>query len=134
MLFKVEITNGNLLHSWRNYGVKRTSDDADLIKMFIKRHDLKIFYDEDDAGDIDVTFTQTNTTHLENVQVQLLEAGDSTKTDVNKNEEQNTPCSKGSGKRSADLDDCDIVDYKDDGEMSINKPVKLKCVKIEKDA
>lgn len=42
MLFKVEITNGNLLHSWRNYGVKRTSDDADLIKMFIKRHDLKV--------------------------------------------------------------------------------------------
>ncbi len=42
MLFKVEITNGNLLHGWRNYGVKRTSDDADLINQFIKRHDLKV--------------------------------------------------------------------------------------------
>jgi hypothetical protein len=42
MLFKVEITNGNLLHNWRNYGVKRTSDDADLIQLFIKKYNVKV--------------------------------------------------------------------------------------------
>lgn len=46
MLFKVEITDWNLVHNWQNYGVKRTSDDADLIKMFIEKHNIKvvIFY------------------------------------------------------------------------------------------
>jgi hypothetical protein len=44
MLFKVEVTEGNLHHSWRNYGVKRTSDDSDLISPFVKRHNLKVFF------------------------------------------------------------------------------------------
>jgi len=44
MLFKVEVTNGNLHHSWHNYGVKRTSDDSDLISQFVKRHNLKVFF------------------------------------------------------------------------------------------
>lgn len=35
MLFKVEITDGNLAHNWRNYAVKLTYDNADLIKQFI---------------------------------------------------------------------------------------------------
>jgi hypothetical protein len=34
MLFKVEVTDGNLVHGWRNYSVKRTSDDVDLIGHF----------------------------------------------------------------------------------------------------
>jgi hypothetical protein len=42
MLFKVEITEGNLRHNWRNYGVKRTSDDGELIAKFIKQYDLKV--------------------------------------------------------------------------------------------
>lgn len=40
MLFKVEVTDGNLHHSWRNYGVKRTLDDSELIKQFMMRHKL----------------------------------------------------------------------------------------------
>lgn len=32
MLFKVELTDGNLAHNWRNYSVKRVTDDKDLIK------------------------------------------------------------------------------------------------------
>lgn len=28
MLFKVGITDGNLMHNWRNYAVKRTSDES----------------------------------------------------------------------------------------------------------
>jgi len=42
MLFKVEITDGNLLHGWRNYAVKRTSDDVDLIKRFKTLHNIKV--------------------------------------------------------------------------------------------
>jgi len=42
MLFKVEITDANLVHSWRNYGVKRTSDDADLIKKFTEKYNIKV--------------------------------------------------------------------------------------------
>lgn len=134
MLFKVEITNGNLLHDWQNYGVKRTSNDADLIKKFVKHHDLKIVDVDDDAGDIDLALTQKESLPKENVQVQLLEAGDSSKSDVNQVVGQHTPSSKGSGKRSADKDDSDVLGSNDDGERSINKPSKLKCVKIVKDA
>lgn len=70
MLFKVEISNGNLLHGWQNYGVKRTSNDADLIKKFVKHHDLKIVDVDDDAGDIDLALTQKESLPKENVQVQ----------------------------------------------------------------
>jgi len=42
MLFKVEITYGNLLHSWRNYAIKRTSDDANLIGRFKTLHNVKV--------------------------------------------------------------------------------------------
>jgi hypothetical protein len=59
----------------------------------------------------------------------LLEAGDSTKTAVNEKDEGQTPGTKSGGKRSAD-----IVGVEEIGERSINKPVKLKCVKIEKNA
>jgi len=42
MLFKVEITDGNLKHNWRNYTVKRTSNDPDLIKKFVDLHKIKV--------------------------------------------------------------------------------------------
>ena len=42
MLFKVEITDGNLKHNWRNYTVKRTSDDPDLIKQFVALHNIEV--------------------------------------------------------------------------------------------
>jgi hypothetical protein len=64
----------------------------------------------------------------------LLEAGDSTKTAVNEKDEGQTPGTKSGGKRSADAEDSDIVGVEEIGERSINKPVKLKCVKIEKNA
>jgi hypothetical protein len=44
MLFKVEITKGNLLHNWRNYGVKRTSDDKELITRFITHHQIEVVF------------------------------------------------------------------------------------------
>lgn len=57
MLFKVDITNGNLLHNWRNYGVKRTSDDAELIQMFIKKHNVKVIMA---SGSLDSMFPPIN--------------------------------------------------------------------------
>lgn len=42
MLFKVEITDGNLLHGWRNYSVKRTYDDVDLIGRFKVLHNAEV--------------------------------------------------------------------------------------------
>jgi hypothetical protein len=42
MLFKVEITNGNLKHNCTNYVVKRTSDNADLINQFIAHHKIEV--------------------------------------------------------------------------------------------
>jgi len=44
MLFKVEITNGNLLHNWRNYAVRRTSDDKELITRFIAHHKIEVVF------------------------------------------------------------------------------------------
>lgn len=64
MLFKVEITDWNLVHNWRNYGVKRTSDDADLIKGFIEKHNIKIA-EEDDSCNNNVPLTQIGETQLE---------------------------------------------------------------------
>jgi hypothetical protein len=42
MLFKVEVTDGNLAHGWRNYSVKRSSDDVDLIGRFKVLHNAKV--------------------------------------------------------------------------------------------
>lgn len=44
MLFKVEVTDANLLHNWRNYVVKRTTDDADIIKRFKILHNIKVIF------------------------------------------------------------------------------------------
>jgi hypothetical protein len=42
ILFKVEITDENLKHNWRNYAVKRTSDNVDLINQFIAHHKIEV--------------------------------------------------------------------------------------------
>jgi hypothetical protein len=42
MLFKVEITDGNIAHNWRNYTVRRICDDSDVIKQFVELHDIKV--------------------------------------------------------------------------------------------
>jgi hypothetical protein len=42
MLFKVELTDGNLAHNWRNYSVKCATDDKDLIKKFMTLHKIKV--------------------------------------------------------------------------------------------
>jgi hypothetical protein len=42
MLFKVEVGDGNLLHGWRNYSVKRTSDDKDLIERFKTLNNVQV--------------------------------------------------------------------------------------------
>jgi hypothetical protein len=41
MLFKVEVTDGNLLHNWRNYAVKRTTADVEIIQRFMTLHNIK---------------------------------------------------------------------------------------------
>ncbi|KEH29259.1 replication factor-A carboxy-terminal domain protein [Medicago truncatula] len=145
MLFKVDITNGNLLHNWRNYGVKRTSDDAELIQMFIKKHNVKVIEDDDEAAAIDVHVTQEaalakevptieggDSNMIKSLEGPAIEGDDSNKSLVNQQDGELTPCSKVGGKRSADQDVSDVAIVAEVGERSINKPVKLKSVKIEK--
>ena len=42
MLFKVEVAEGNLIHNWRSYAVKRVTDDVDMIKRFMVLHSIKV--------------------------------------------------------------------------------------------
>ncbi|RHN73584.1 hypothetical protein MtrunA17_Chr2g0300061 [Medicago truncatula] len=42
MLFKVEVADGNLIHNWRSYDVKRISDDGDMTKRFMVPHNIKV--------------------------------------------------------------------------------------------
>jgi hypothetical protein len=44
MLFKVEVSDGNINRKWRNYGVKRATDDVEVINEFIKKYNLKVFF------------------------------------------------------------------------------------------
>lgn len=40
MLFKVEVSDGNVNRKWRNYGVKKATDDVEIIDEFIKKYSL----------------------------------------------------------------------------------------------
>lgn len=42
MLFKVEVGDGNLIHNWRSYAVKRITDDEDAVKRFMVLHNIKV--------------------------------------------------------------------------------------------
>ena len=44
MLFKVEVSDGNINRKWRNYGVKRATDDVEVINEFIKKYNLQFFF------------------------------------------------------------------------------------------
>jgi len=77
------------------------------------------------------------------LQIQQIECVDSSKSagnqkssDVNQetasaNDDEQTPCSKAVGKRSAEKDRPDLKVYDLDGAESATKMVKLKCVKTE---
>ncbi|KEH33752.1 DUF223 domain protein [Medicago truncatula] len=121
----------NAVPSWRNYGVKRTTDDPDLISQFSKRHNLKITIDDDEDCGEDVALTQAA---VLSENVKMIEGGDSNKTELDQKECEKTPCSKSGEKRSADADVSVEVGIDILGERSINKPRKLKSVKIEKAA
>jgi hypothetical protein len=43
MLFKVEVGEGNLLHNWRNYVVKRTTAEEDVINQFAVFHNIEVY-------------------------------------------------------------------------------------------
>ncbi|RHN41361.1 putative nucleic acid-binding protein [Medicago truncatula] len=129
MLFKVEITDWNLVHNWRNHGVKRTSDDADLIKRFIEKHNIKEIAEEDDSCNNNVPLTQIGEARLES---RLIEFGDSTKTGNDLVDNEQTPGSKSGGKRFADAEDSAILGTEEIGDRSINKLQKMICVKVEK--
>jgi hypothetical protein len=57
MLFKVEITDGNLMHNWRNYAVKRTSDDSNLMNQFVTLHNITMVKS---PADLDVFIDKKN--------------------------------------------------------------------------
>jgi hypothetical protein len=44
MLFKVEVSDGNVNRKWRNYGVKRATDEVEVIDEFIKKYNIKVFF------------------------------------------------------------------------------------------
>lgn len=77
MLFKVEVTDANLLHNWRNYVVKRTTDDADIIKRFKILHNIKIYEEEEEADRHDVMLAIGENVTPEK---RLIEDGGSSKT------------------------------------------------------
>lgn len=56
-------------------------------------------------------------------------SGDSTKTESKSNEDENTPSSKVVGKRLAGSVGSNVEET-EVGERSINKPVKVHCVKV----
>lgn len=80
-----------------------------------------------------------------NFQTPLIECGDSSKSQVNQiegvipancdiidlNDDEKTPCSKKSGKRSAEKAIANTNGSAEVGKESTKKPVKLKCVKKE---
>jgi len=77
------------------------------------------------------------------LQIQQVECVDSSKSAVNQkssdvnqenvclNDDEQTPCSKAVGKRSAEKDRPDLKVYDLDGAESATRMVKLKCVKTE---
>jgi len=43
LLFMVEVSDGNVNRKWRNYGVKRATDEVKVINEFMKKYNLKVF-------------------------------------------------------------------------------------------
>jgi len=43
MLFKVEVSDVNVNKNWRNYGVKKATDDVAVITEFISKYNIKVF-------------------------------------------------------------------------------------------
>ena len=64
------------------------------------------------------------------LQSRLIEFGDSTKTGNDLVDHEQTPGSIDGGKRSADSEDSAILGTEEIGERSINKPQKMKCVRL----
>lgn len=127
----------NLLHNWRNYVVKRTTDDADIIKRFKILHNIKI-YEEEEADRHDVMLAIGENVTPEK---RLIEDGGLSKTAFTLHDDdllictsatdgEVTPSSKIVGKRSAE-DANGPKDASGAGDVSVTKPVKLKAVKIE---
>jgi len=44
ILFKVEVSEGNVKKKYRNYTVKRATDDVSIIEQFMSKHNLKVLY------------------------------------------------------------------------------------------
>jgi len=42
ILFKVEVSEGNVTRKYRNYAVKKATDDADTIAGFLSKHKLNV--------------------------------------------------------------------------------------------
>jgi hypothetical protein len=42
ILFKVEVGEGNVVKKYRNYAVKKASDDVGVIEQFMFMYDLKV--------------------------------------------------------------------------------------------
>ncbi|MCH79270.1 replication factor A protein [Trifolium medium] len=50
MLFKIEVADANLYRNWRNYNVKKLTDDEDIINRFTTLHGINVGRDADDPN------------------------------------------------------------------------------------
>jgi hypothetical protein len=67
------------------------------------------------------------------LEVRLIEFGNSSKTEVVQKDVEITPISKAAGKMSSDSVGLVVMVDIDDCERSITKPLKVACVKVERD-
>jgi hypothetical protein len=44
VLFKVEVGEGNIIKKYRNYTVKKASDDVDVIEQFMSKYNLEVVH------------------------------------------------------------------------------------------
>ncbi|WJX72997.1 hypothetical protein P8452_56824 [Trifolium repens] len=124
MLFKVDVTDANLLRNCRTYTVRKMTEDEEIIKRFMSHHALNgVDGDNVEAGCVELGSQAADTNDA-------IEGSDSTKDDKNT---LATPTSKNSGKRSIDRVES-ISDKDADGSAwsTTNKIQKLAPVKIEK--
>ncbi|WJX22693.1 hypothetical protein P8452_11974 [Trifolium repens] len=124
MLFKVDVTDANLLRNCRTYTVRKMTEDGEIIERFMSHHALNgVDGDNVEAGCVELDSQAADTNDV-------VEGSDSTKDDKNT---LATPTSKNSGKRS--IDSVESISNKDaDGSArsTSNKIQKLAPMKIEK--
>ncbi|XP_039685634.1 replication protein A 70 kDa DNA-binding subunit-like isoform X2 [Medicago truncatula] len=122
VLFKVEVGEGNVVKKYRNYAVKKASDDVGVIEQFMSKYNLE----KPNDGSVEELSVNGVAANNYNVQdVQEVEDSCSNTCVIG------TPTSKTGLKRSSDSIDSVAVDHGEAGQASVTKPNRAVRVKIE---